>query len=96
MTTLQTVKIPTFTLADRLRKARELTGLDQRNFAERTGITRTTVVNYEKGYRTPRIIYIRAWANATGVDVRWLETGEAPSVNEGDVGVHSEGFERRL
>lgn len=70
--------IPTFTKADRYRKAREMTGLDQGEFAERAGISRQTVSNYEGGTREPRGLYARAWAEATGVDLYWLETGEAP------------------
>jgi transcriptional regulator with XRE-family HTH domain len=64
-----------FTLADRLRKAREVTGLDQAQFAELANMSRTTVVNYEHGHRTPRRIYILAWAAASGVDAHWIETG---------------------
>jgi transcriptional regulator with XRE-family HTH domain len=68
--------IPTWTLADRLRKARELTGLDQGAFAELAGISRTTVTNYEHGKRAPRRLYLRAWAEAAHVDVAWLSTGQ--------------------
>ncbi|RWZ52946.1 XRE family transcriptional regulator [Labedella phragmitis] len=59
---------PQFTVADRLRKARELTGLDQGEFAARAGFARTTVVNYELGHRVPRALYLRAWADASGVE----------------------------
>lgn len=69
-------RIPGFTLADRLRKARELTGLEQGPFAERALISRTTVVNYEQGHRKPRELYLRSWADAAGVDLHWLITGE--------------------
>ena len=69
-------------MAHRLRIAREYAGLDQSQLAERAEIGRTTVVNYEQGYRAPRRIYLRAIAEATGVDMHWLETGEAPSEDE--------------
>ena len=76
--------MPEFTLADRLRKARETTGLDQAGFAAVANMSRTTVVNYEHGYRTPRRLYILAWADAAGVPADWLETGQecdcAPSL----------------
>ena len=65
--------VPQFSRADRLRKAREITGLDQGQFASRAGFSRQTVSNYESG------LYLRAWAEATGVDLHWLETGEAPA-----------------
>lgn len=77
--------IPEWTMADRLRKARELTGLDQSEFAERCGISRQAIGNYESGRRAPRGLYLRAWSEATGVPIEWLETGKAPVMNdEGD------------
>ena len=66
-------------MAHRLRIAREYAGLEQSELAERAEIGRTTIVNYEQGYRTPRRLYLRAIAEATGVDLHWLETGEAPA-----------------
>lgn len=63
---------PTWTLGDRLRKARELTGMDQAEFAEAVGISRNTVNNYEKGHTRPRLLELRAWASISGVDIRWL------------------------
>lgn len=93
MTMMQTAIVPSFTLADRLRKAREITGLDQGDFADRAEIARTTVVNYERGHRAPRRIYLRAWADAAGVDFEWLETGKAPSEDGADSVVRPEGFE---
>lgn len=79
MTIALTGAIPEVTLGHRLRIAREFAGLDQAALAERADIGRTTVVNYELGYRIPRRLYLRAIAEATGVDLHWLETGEAPS-----------------
>lgn len=68
--------IPEWTTGDRLRKARELTGLDQSDFAERIGVARNTVHAYEHGAtRRPRRIVLMAWADATGVDYEWLRTG---------------------
>ncbi|MDO5633294.1 MAG: helix-turn-helix transcriptional regulator [Micrococcus sp.] len=71
--------IPQWTLGDRLRKAREMTGLSQAQFAKRIEVSVGTIGNYEAGRRAPRAIVIRAWALATGVPRPWLETGEAPS-----------------
>lgn len=85
----QTFRIPEWTLADRLRKAREMTGLGQIEFAEHSGISRASVVNYETGRRVPRAVYLSAWALATGVPVEWLETGKAPVTDD-------EGQESRL
>lgn len=70
--------IPTFTLGDRLRKARQTTGLEQAEFADAVGIARTTVINYENDRVRPRTIVLRAWALRTGVPVHWLVNGESP------------------
>ena len=71
--------IPEWTMADRLRKAREMIGMDQIEFAEHSGISRTSITNYEQGKRAPKGLYLRAWSEATGVDAVWLETGKAPT-----------------
>jgi transcriptional regulator with XRE-family HTH domain len=84
MTTTQGHAVPEFTVADRLRKARETAGLDQSEFAARAEISRTTIINYEHGRRVPRAVYLRAWSIASGVDLRWLTTGHA---DDGDRGV---------
>lgn len=72
--------VPEFTVGDRLRKAREVSGMDQGQLAEAMGVSRRTVSNNESGHVKPRVIVIRAWAMATGVSVDWIETGEAPTV----------------
>lgn len=86
MTTNPSFDIPQFTMADRLRKAREHAGVDQRQFADELGIARATVSNYERGAVQPRKIVLKAWALRTGVPLEWLETGEVPSGNNGGGG----------
>lgn len=78
MTTQTAGVVPEFSIHDRLRKAREFSGLDQVQLADRIGVSRGTVSNVESG-RVKRIrpILTRAWAMATGVDLTWLETGTA-------------------
>ncbi len=78
MTMQLTGVVPEVTLAHRLRIAREYAHLEQGELAQRADMSRTSVVNYELGYRTPRRLFLRAIADATGVDLHWLETGEAP------------------
>lgn len=75
MTTQPQGLVPAFTAGDRLRKARELTGMDQSQFAEAIGVSRGSVSNYERSEAPPRPIVIRAWALATGVSEEWLSTG---------------------
>lgn len=91
--------IPVFTEADRLRKARELTGLNRADFAEVVGVSTGTVANYETGSTTRvKPLVRRAWAMATGVPALWLETGEAPpsgGPDEGLLGVRRQGLEPR-
>ncbi|WP_212647643.1 helix-turn-helix domain-containing protein [Brachybacterium massiliense] len=71
--------IPQWTIADRLRKAREMTGMDQSQFAEHAGLSRQGVNAAERGQSTPRRSTLKLWALSTGVPISWIETGEAPS-----------------
>ena len=78
MTTATTAprEIPEWTITDRLRKARELTGLDQGPFADRIGVSRGTVSNYERGSKTHKKSVLMTWAMGSGVPLEWLMTGE--------------------
>ena len=71
-------KIPVFTQGDRLRKARQLTGLTTREFADDLGVSQATITNAENDNRTVRRITLKAWSMRTGVPLEWLETGVAP------------------
>lgn len=76
--------IPEFTLGDRLRKARELRGLEQQELAEQLGIHRQSVARYEKGDAEPRKPVMTLWAIVTGVDLEWLSgDDEGPRRSEG-------------
>lgn len=77
-------RIPVFTKGDRFRKARELTGLGQREFAEKIGVSHQTVTNAEKDHRAVRKITANAWSLVTGVPVEWLEDGRTPDGDGGD------------
>lgn len=90
--------IPQFTRGDRLRKARNLTGLSTRDFAEKIGVSQKTVTDAENDHRPQiRKILLNAWALATGVPTTWLETGNAPAQPQGPGGgeedARSEGLE---
>ncbi|MBN9326555.1 helix-turn-helix transcriptional regulator [Cellulomonas sp. 73-145] len=73
--------IPEWTLADRLRKAREAAGISTADFATDLGVSRNTITNYERGHVSPRRGALRLWALRTGVPLVWLETGAS---NPGD------------
>lgn len=78
--------IPEFTMGDRLRKARQHTGLEQEEFANDLGISRGTIRNYELDRVAPRKIVLKAWALRTGVPLEWLQTGESPRQGDPDGG----------
>ena len=74
--------VPDWTMADRLRKAREYAALEQGQLAQMIGASRTTIGNAERGANKPRRPLVIAWAMATGVDLTWLETGRAPAPDD--------------
>lgn len=66
------IEQPQWTLADRLRKAREQSGLSQQELAEQARIARGTVSAAENGRRRPSGSVVSMWALATGVSRDWL------------------------
>lgn len=77
--------------------ARTHAGLEQQELSELTGLSRTTIGNYERGRVKPRRSGLIAIAFATGVDLHWLETGETPGGDNPDGGsvVGHQGLEPR-
>ena len=69
------LRVPTFDLSDRLRKARESAGFDQVQLSEQIGISRTSISAAERGSSKPRKAVLIAWAFATRVPFEWLMTG---------------------
>lgn len=69
-------RVPSWTFADRIRKARTEAGLDQREFAEQIGVKASTYATYETGRNQPRYKDIfdlaRRVENVSGVDAVWL------------------------
>ena len=79
----ETLRRPSFTIGDRLRKARTLLGsdMDVKAFAELLGVGRNTITNYELEKTSQdrmKVIVLRQWALATGVDYDWLLNGDGP------------------
>ena len=87
--------VPKLTLGQRLRIARETTGLEQREFAEELGTSRQTIGAAENGRAKPRELLLRAWALRTGVSLEWLKTGQVKSPSPDGEGLEArhEGFE---
>jgi transcriptional regulator with XRE-family HTH domain len=83
-TTIERPTVPTFDLADRLRKAlreaneRDGGDLSVEELAEELGYSRQSVGNWMANRTVPRRAVILQWAFRTGVDPHWLETGEVP------------------
>ena len=69
--------VPEWTLADRLRKARELAGYSQAELATVTGISRQSINSYETGRTVPRRPQLVMWSTACHVPYEWL-TGVSP------------------
>lgn len=71
-----------WTFRERLRKARENTGMNQREFAAALGVGRTTVVNWEKGKgeHARSALVLREWARLGDVPLDWLRDGESDTV----------------
>lgn len=63
---------PTWTLGDRLRKARDVAGITSQDMADRLGVSRNTITNYENDHTSPSVLAVRAYASETGVDIEWL------------------------
>ena len=75
--------VPEFDKADRLRRALRHAGFEGAEMAKILGVTPRTVSNYLTGRHEPSRATVVAWALATGVDLTWLETGQAPTEPSG-------------
>ena len=73
-------EVPGWTISDRLRKAREMNGLNQAELAAELGISSTSVGNYESGRRTPRRPVLTVWALRCGVPLSWLLEGDVEAL----------------
>lgn len=66
------MSLPTWTLQDRLRKAREHAGLKQEELAQKLQTTRQTLGRWENGSHAPTEKNLQALAEATGVPLDWF------------------------
>jgi len=76
----------TLGLAKRLRAARLLADLEQGAIADRIGVARTTVSNWERGLSEPSATHFVRWAKETRQPLEWF--AEAVALD-----VRPEGFE---
>ncbi len=63
-------------IAEKVREARELSGLSQGQAAKMLGIHRPTISEIEAGRRNVKADEIITFANLYGVEVSWLMDGE--------------------
>lgn len=64
------------TFGDRLARAREAAGMDQRKLARRLGVKLSTVQNWEFDRSEPRANKLQMLTGMLGVSIVWLLTGE--------------------
>lgn len=87
---------PNLPQAARLHLARYFAGLEIKELAQRTGISRGTIRSYEKlsNHAARSDAFIKLWAQETGAPLEWLLTGEAgPTDGPGLTLVAGPGFE---
>lgn len=99
-----TTTVPEWTLADRLRKVRLLTGLNQKGMASSLGLSAPTYSAYESGRNQPRanqlMSMIKRIELMTGVPATWMlgiyeETPPPAGDGANEVTVRHQGLEPR-
>lgn len=63
-------------MKDRLKALRKALKINQETFAQRLGVARNTIANYETGHRTPMNAMLQSICREFNVDFLWLTTGE--------------------
>ena len=63
------------TMKDRIKKIRRILGLTQQEFADRIGIKRNTIANYETGRNDPVDSVVSLICREFGVSEEWLRYG---------------------
>lgn len=88
--------VPALSLGLRLEVARRRIGLSQAAMADELGMERSTIGDFERDVRPPKRGTMIAWARLTGVQLHWLETGEAATPEGGGLRVvRHQGLEPR-
>ena len=69
------------------RRLRELRGsADRDEWAQRLGVSKTTIANYERGDRMPEGEFLEILAKEVGADLNWL-FGRSSAVGDGHAGI---------
>ncbi len=75
-----TLRIPEFTLGERLRKCREDAGQGVSELAASLNVTRQTVRNWEANRIEPRLSVLRFYAEIANAPVAWLVENPRSSI----------------
>lgn len=75
--------VPAWELCDRLARSLRLVGISSIEVAEFMGVNPTTVSRWVNGRTMPSRAVLRIWADMTGVEFEWLETGQDPTGQPG-------------
>ena len=70
----------TWTLGDRLRKARRVAGFSTEEMGKRVGVSRQAINSYELDARSPKLPTLLKWAEETGAPFDWVCRGEPPTM----------------
>lgn len=89
--------VPQMDFADRLRKARRVSGLSQEDMCNALQVKQGRYGHWESGRSVPPDLHMvcLAIAAVTGISAQWLETGQAPHDGgpDGLTAVAGRGFE---
>ena len=77
-------------VGDNIKKLREHLGLTQTKFAERIGITQSTIAMVETGKSKISRQALLAISREFGVRLKWLETGEGEMYIEADLSLFAQ------
>ena len=88
MSTRHEEKIVLDTLGDRLRFVRRSLNISQESLAARFGVTKQTIIRYEKNTRKPNDNFLKLFADAYKVDDVWLLTGKGDKYGERAIPSH--------
>ena len=71
-------------MSDRIAELRHMRGLSQAALAKALGLSTSTIAMYEQGRREPSVSVIIALADALGVTIDYLLTGQPPQPSATD------------
>jgi len=83
-------------MKDRIKTLRNALNLTQQHFAEKIGVSRSTVANIETGKKVPSDLIINAICSEYSVNKEWLCTGKGKMFLSKPDAMIAENFRRKL